>query len=166
VLTIDRLALAEGLDQLVRLLPRLTSHSGLSLVATSTLATLVREGPQRVTELADAQGVTQPAMTGLVGRLVAQGLAERSPDPVDRRGVLVAATAAGRTLLAERRRERAEALAALLDGLDDEDRAALQAALPAVTQLVTRGRPAGPPRAAPSANPARAKNTLGSSDWC
>ncbi len=142
VLTIDRLTLAEGLDQLVTLMPRLTPRAGLSLVATSTLATLERQGPLRITELADAQGVTQPAMTGLVGRLAAQGLVDRLPDPADRRGVLVALTDAGRVLLADRRRERAETLATLLDGIDDADRAALAAAVPAITRLVAKGRPA------------------------
>src|ERR1700755_1495494 len=106
MLTIDGHALAEGLDRLVTLLPRLTPRGGLSLVAASTLATLERHGPSRITELAEAQSVTQPAMTGLVGRLTAQGLAERSVDPDDRRGVLVALTDPGRALLAARRRER------------------------------------------------------------
>ena len=142
MLTIDGHELAEGLDQLVTLLPRLTPRGGLSLVAASTLATLERQGPSRVTELAEAQSVTQPAMTGLVGRLVAQELVERSPDPDDRRGVLVALTGAGRALLTARRRERADALAVLLDDLDAADRAALAAALPALTRLVTRGRTA------------------------
>ena len=138
MLTIDGHALAEGLDQLVTLLPRLTPRGGLSLVAASTLATLERHGPSRVTELAEAQSVTQPAMTGLVGRLTAQGLAERSVDPDDRRGVLVALTDPGRALLAARRRERADALAELLDDLDAADRTALAAALPALTRLVTK----------------------------
>lgn len=139
MLTIDARELAEGLDQLVTLLPRLTPRGGLSLVAASTLATLERRGPSRVTELAEAQSVSQPAMTGLVGRLVLQGLAERSADPDDRRGVLVAVTQEGRALLAARRHERAETLAALLDDLDADDRAALAAALPALNRLVTRG---------------------------
>jgi DNA-binding MarR family transcriptional regulator len=140
MLTIDGLGLAEGLDQLVTLLPRLARRGGLSLVAASTLATLERRGPSRVTELADAQSVTQPAMTGLVSRLVAQALVERSPDPDDRRGVLVALTAEGRALLAARRRERAEALAAMLGDLASDDRAALAAALPALTRLVMKGQ--------------------------
>ena len=142
MLTIDRLALAEGLDQLVTLLPRLTPRAGLSLVAASTLATLEHQGPRRITELADAQGVTQPAMTGLVGRLATQGLVKRSPDPDDRRGVFVAVTDVGRAVLADRRRERAEVLAGLLDDLEAADRATLAAALPAITRLVTRGRSA------------------------
>ena len=142
MLTTDRLALAAELDRLVTLLPRLTPRGGLSMVAASTLADLERRGSRRITELAESQGVTQPAMTGLVGRLAAGGLVERAPDPADRRGVLVTVTPDGRAVLATRRRARAEALADLLDDLDAEDHAALAAAMGAVSRLVSKGTPA------------------------
>jgi DNA-binding MarR family transcriptional regulator len=135
--TIDRLAVAEGVDQLVALLTRLSPRNGLSLVAASTLATLDRYGPLRLTDLAEAAAVTQPSMTGLVNRLVAQGLVERTPD--DRRSVNVAVTDAGRALLAQRRQRRAETLASLIDALDPDDRDALAAAVPAITRLVATG---------------------------
>src|SRR6185437_11998347 len=100
MLTTDRLELAAGLDRLATLLPRLTARGGLSLVAAATLADLERRGARRITELADTQGVTQPAMTGLVGRLAAGGLVERATDPADRRGVLETVTPEGRAVLA------------------------------------------------------------------
>jgi DNA-binding MarR family transcriptional regulator len=140
VQTLDRLGVAEALAQLVALLPRLSPRGGLSLTATATLGELERAGPRRVTELADGQGVSQPAMTGLVRRLAAQGLVERAPDPTDGRGVLVAVTPAGAQLLARRRHARAETLAALVDRLAADDRAALAAAAPALTRLVKEGR--------------------------
>jgi DNA-binding MarR family transcriptional regulator len=139
MLTIDRLGLAAELDKLVTLLPRLTPRGDLSMVAAGTLADLERRGARRITELAETQGVTQPAMTGLVGRLAAGGLVERAADPADRRGVLVTLTADGRAVLAARRRARATALADLLDDLDADDRALLVAALPAITRLVSKG---------------------------
>ena len=142
MLTTDRLELAGELDRLVTLLPRLTPRGGLSMVAASTLADLERRGSRRITELAETQGVTQPAMTGLIGRLVTGGLVERAPDPVDRRGVLVTVTTEGRAVLAARRRARAEALADLLDLLDADDHAALRAASGAITRLVSKGTPA------------------------
>jgi DNA-binding MarR family transcriptional regulator len=111
-------------------------------VAAATLADLERRGARRITELAETQGVTQPAMTGLVGRLAAGGLVERAPDPADRRGVLVTVTRDGRAVLAARRRARAEALADLLDDLDADDHAALAAAMGAVGRLVSKGTPA------------------------
>lgn len=137
--TIDRLAVAEGVDQLAVLLTRLSPRNGLSLVAAATLSALARGGPMRLTDLADVAAVTQPSMTGLVGRLVAQGLVERTPDAQDRRSVQVAVTDAGRDLLAQRRARRAETLAGLIDTLDADDRAALAAAVPAITTLVAKG---------------------------
>jgi DNA-binding MarR family transcriptional regulator len=142
MLTTDRLELAAELDRFVIFLSRLTPRGGLSLVAAATLADLERRGARRITELAETQGVTQPAMTGLVSRLAAGGLVERAPDPADRRGVLVTVTPDGRAVLAARRRARAEALADLLDDLDAEDHAALAAAMGAVSRLVSKGTPA------------------------
>jgi DNA-binding MarR family transcriptional regulator len=139
MLTIDRLELAGELDRLVTLLPRLTQRGGLSMVAAATLADLERRGPRRITELAETQAVTQPAMTGLVGRLAAGGLVERATDPADRRGVLVSVTEDGRAVLAARRQARAAALVTLLDDLDADDHAALAAATGAITRLVTKG---------------------------
>ena len=73
--------------------------------------------------------VTSGTMTNRVDRLVARGLVERSPDPRDRRGVLVALTATGKrtvdgafeSLLASERD--------LLADLSEQDRAQLAALL-------------------------------------
>jgi DNA-binding MarR family transcriptional regulator len=78
-------------------------------------------------------------MTGLVGRLAANGLVDRAPDPADRRGVLITVTDDGRAVLAARREARATALADLLDDLDVDDHAALAAAMGAINRLVTKG---------------------------
>lgn len=143
MLTIDHRDVAAGVDQLVALLPRLLPRESLSLVAAATLATLEREGPTRLTALAELAAVSQPGMTGLIGRLHVQGLVERAPDPDDRRSVRVSVTAAGRELLAERRRDRAEKLAGLIAELDDDDQVALAAAVPAITRLVARSGATG-----------------------
>jgi len=99
------------------------------------LARLDAGGPQRVTELAAAERVAQPTMTGLIGRLEADGLVRKTADPADARAVQVELTAAGRDQLVAVRAERAEALQARLDLLDDDARAALAAALPALDEL-------------------------------
>ncbi|MFB9247211.1 MarR family winged helix-turn-helix transcriptional regulator [Sphaerisporangium melleum] len=138
---------ARMLDRLARLVLRLNTPGELSLTTASTLATLDRSGPCRLTDLAARQGVTQPAMTQLVSRLQESGLAERAADPQDRRVVLVRITAAGRAALAERRRARGERLAVLLTELDEAERAALTAALPAIdalTRLLPDDAPASP----------------------
>ena len=66
----DRAALAAQLDDVVVGLRQLTSpRTDLSLTAAATLATLQRSGPARLTELAVAEGVSQPSMTALIARL-------------------------------------------------------------------------------------------------
>ena len=127
--------LAAALERLVRLFRQVTTAGDLSLTAAATLATLERSGPRRLTELAAQEGVTQPAMTQLVGRLHDAGLVERSADPADGRVVRVGLTDAGRAALAARRASRAGRLADLLARLDPDDRAALAAAVPAIDAL-------------------------------
>src|SRR5580700_9903097 len=64
----------------------------LSLTSLSTLSTLERAGPRRITDLAVVEGVTQPSMTALVRVLERDGLVARRGDPGDGRVALVAAT--------------------------------------------------------------------------
>src|SRR4051812_15692334 len=123
--------LAAVVERLVEVLRRLNSRDGLSLTAASTLRRLERGGARRLTDLATAEGVTQPAMTQLVSRLEREGLVSRGGDPADGRVVVVRITAAGRDLLRRRRAVRADRLAALLAGLDPADRSAILAAIPA-----------------------------------
>jgi DNA-binding MarR family transcriptional regulator len=133
---VDRLSLAGQLDDVVIGLRRVTlDRQGLSLTAAATLTTLRRSGPSRLTELAVTEGVSQPSMTALVGRLVDQGLVQRRTDPADRRAVLIALTPAGSDLLDRRREDRAARLAGPLDGLADDDVRAITDALPALARL-------------------------------
>ncbi|WP_249713967.1 MarR family winged helix-turn-helix transcriptional regulator [Rhizomonospora bruguierae] len=127
--------LAAGFDRLFEALRRLNPADGLSLTTASTLRRLDRCGDHRLSELAAAEGVTQPAMTQLVSRLERDGLAERCPEPADGRVVVVRITEAGREVVRRRRAERAERLAALIEHLPDRDRAAIEAALPALDHL-------------------------------
>ncbi|WP_290866294.1 MarR family transcriptional regulator [Hamadaea sp.] len=114
---------------------RRLSPSGLSLSVASTLATLDREGPCRLTELAGIEGVTQPGMTQIVSKLERDSLAVRTADPGDRRVVLVEITSVGRELLRHHRTVRSGKVAALLAQLDPRDAAAISAALPALNAL-------------------------------
>ena len=108
----------------------------LSLTAASTLASLERTGPRRVTDLAGAEGVTQPSMTAVVTQLQHLGLAERLRDQADGRVVLVAITAAGRRHLTATRRAGATVFTALIDKLPEQDTAALSGAVPALRRLL------------------------------
>ena len=132
--------IAAGVERLVGLVRSLTPPDGISLTAAATLATLERSGPQRLTALAVREGVTQPAMTQLIGRLQDAGLVRREADPADGRVVQVSLTDRGQDTLARRRAARAERLAAILAQVSPEHRAALGAALPAIDALASAQR--------------------------
>jgi DNA-binding MarR family transcriptional regulator len=130
----DAAEVAATLERLFRLV-RWLSPAGLSLTAAGTLGTLDHSGPCRLTELAVREGVTQPAMTQLIGRLAEQGLVERAADPQDGRVVHVQLTDVGRELIASRRAARADRVSGLLGALSPAERAALIGALPAMNAL-------------------------------
>lgn len=132
-------ALATELEHRLALLTRWlrsVAHSGRSVAALLTLVRLEEEGPMRITDLATAEAVAQPTMTGLVRRLEDDGFVRRSPDPDDARAVRVAITGAGRKQLEVARAARAAALRTRLDRLDRDALAELVAALPALDHLL------------------------------
>jgi len=130
-------ALEGTLGRTFGLFRSLSQPSGLSMTAATTLSTLERNGPSRLTALAAREGVTQPAMTQLITRLADAGLVCREPDPDDGRVVRVTITDEGRATLGRRRARRAEKLTVILAQLDPEHRAALAAALPALDALAS-----------------------------
>ncbi|MFF3469178.1 MarR family transcriptional regulator [Streptomyces sp. NPDC001984] len=128
--------LVVAVEQLVRYVVQVSTAGGLSMAASSVLGRLGREGPQRLTELARAEGVSQPGMTQQVTRMERDGLVRRIASTDDRRGVLVEATDAGADLVAQRRAERIEALRTLMDRLDPQEQSAVVIALPALARLI------------------------------
>ena len=107
----------------------------ISLTAASALSTLNRSGPQRLTDLAAIEGVSQPSMTVLVTGLERAGLAERRPSPDDGRVVLVALTPAGADYLRNRGQTGTAVVADLISELSAADAAALTAAVPVINRL-------------------------------
>lgn len=127
--------LAHLLREFALSLVRDAPQGPLSRVAAATLSVLERQGPQRVTALAERESVTQPAMTGLVQRLEASGLVVREADPTDGRASIISITPVGSKELGARREAHDDAIAARLGQLSGYDRAMLAAALPAITHL-------------------------------
>jgi DNA-binding MarR family transcriptional regulator len=72
---------------------------GLSVARTKVLRRLCEQGPTRQSVLAVDFALSPHSITDIVDGLERLGLAERRPDPVDRRAKLVAITDAGRTAL-------------------------------------------------------------------
>lgn len=128
------LAAAEALHRLVATAV-LSQPREISLTAASTLATVERTGPRRVTDLAVIEGVAQPSMTALVTTLERAGMVERQADPQDQRVVLVALTPAGADYLRSRRQAGAQTFARLIDKLTRREVESLLAAVPALQHL-------------------------------
>jgi DNA-binding MarR family transcriptional regulator len=114
----------------VRRIPR-----EMSLTSASTLATLERTGPRRITDLAVIEGVSQPAMTVLIRVLEEAEMVERRADSTDKRVALVAVTKSGASYMRSRRRAGAGAFSELVDKLTDDEVDSLIAAIPALERL-------------------------------
>jgi DNA-binding MarR family transcriptional regulator len=134
---VDHLAHAFG-DATARIqaLLRKEMARNVSLAQARTLATLEREGPQPLTELAELEQVSQPAMSYLVARLELKGQIRRSSDAGDARVVIVSITSAGRTALNALLQRRTDLLARHLSKLPSSEVEALEAALPALSDLI------------------------------
>lgn len=110
----------------------------VSLSGVSVLARLAAEGPDSPTSLAETERVRPQAMASTLAWLEQRGLVSRTPDATDGRRSIVAVTEQGRAVLAERRSESVQRLAAVLDTFSDQERATLGAALPLLGRLAER----------------------------
>lgn len=102
---------------LLRGLRRVDDRSGLSAPRLSALSVVVFAGPLRLGDLARAEQVRAPTMTRLVQELEREGLVRRRPDPQDARASRIEATAKGKRLLMQGRRQRVAALSDRLSKL-------------------------------------------------
>ena len=140
---LDQLAVA--LVQQAALLSRLVSLR-LDVAVSRTEASLLARleaGPQRITALADLDGLAQPTVTLLVKNLERQGAVRRQRSADDGRVVLVSLTNAGHEALELVRTRYRERMRACLSQLAGGEIAALESALPAMASLVERLQPEG-----------------------
>jgi DNA-binding MarR family transcriptional regulator len=107
---------------------RQEAGAGLSPTQTAALATIERHGPLTPSELAAHERIQRPTVARLLGRLEADGLIDRAPDPADRRSCLISITDEGRRLLKEVRTRKDAYLAQRLRGLDADELATLDRA--------------------------------------
>jgi DNA-binding MarR family transcriptional regulator len=106
--------------------------------ALSALSVLVFAGPRTVGELARAEQVRSPTMSGVLKGLEAEGLVRRERVADDARRSVVHPTAKGRRLMERARRARIAVLAERLQALDERERATLLAATD-LMERVARG---------------------------
>ncbi|MEV7390375.1 MULTISPECIES: MarR family transcriptional regulator [unclassified Streptomyces] len=130
------LRLAVG--RMTRRLRQAHAVGDVSLSAVSVLARLAADGPDSPTSLAEMERVRPQAMASTLAGLEQRGLVRRTRDARDGRRSIVAVTEDGRAMLAERRTESVQRLAAALDEFSAEERATLAAALPLLDRLAER----------------------------
>jgi DNA-binding MarR family transcriptional regulator len=118
--------------------------AGLAPTAIALLLSVVRSGPVRLSELAEAEGLNPTMLSRAVSGMVQDGLLKRSSDEGDRRAAWVEATAAGRRLADRMRRERTDAVNAALEGLTEPQRRRIEQALPALEALAEELKGARP----------------------
>jgi DNA-binding MarR family transcriptional regulator len=127
--------LADVVGRLVRMLRR-SSVGPLAAGAMSALATVVRQGPVRLGELAEREGMTPATLSRIVTMLEREQYVERRPDPADRRAAFLSATPRGEAAIADMSNARAAALAVRIAQLSSADQAALAAGLDVVERLI------------------------------
>ena len=109
--------------------------AGLTPTKISILLTVVREGPIRLSDLSDAEGINPTQLSRTIAHLVEAGLIERAADQGDRRAAWVKPTPTGKRLAERIRRERTDALKLALEDLELQERDQILAALDALERL-------------------------------
>jgi len=118
----------QALMPLVRQL-RTNVEEGMTPGLMSALATVARQGPIALGDLAAAERVSPPMATKTAAALEERGLVERHPCADDKRVVRLELSAAGRELLDRSHARRNTWLAERFAALPDAERAALAAAV-------------------------------------
>src|ERR1700749_121468 len=111
------------------------SAAGLTPTRISVLLTVVREGPIRLSVLAETESLNPTMLSRVIADLGDAGLVARTSDDGDRRAAWVEATEDGRQLAQRLRRERTDAVNEAIQGLSANERGLLESALPALEHL-------------------------------
>ncbi len=132
---------------LIRLLSKQMAGDGLTRTEAGILRSL-SDGPRRITELAELEGLAQPTTTLLVKRLEEQGFVRRERQVDDQRVVLVWQTDQGAAALEDYKAQVFAALRVFLEAMPDTQLKALATATDALGELVDKLLNDSPERAA------------------
>jgi DNA-binding MarR family transcriptional regulator len=103
--------------------------ANIPMACSKLLGILTEHGPRRFTELARITGTGARSLTQTVDTLERDGLAQRKPDPTDRRATLVTITELGAATYTRAAGPKQEAFEHLFGALSAEERASFSAAL-------------------------------------
>jgi DNA-binding MarR family transcriptional regulator len=126
-------ALAESFIQVNKQIRRDSSRGGeLSNARFEMLHAVFHGGAKPMKAIAEVLGVTARSVTDMADALVAEGYLARTPDPADRRVVLLALTDSGTLALVTERRKRIAEAAVRFERLSPTQRAQLAGILDAL----------------------------------
>ena len=118
------------------------TEAGLAADLTPTrvavLLNTVRNGPIKLAEVAEQEGLNPTLLSRTVAHLAQDGLITRTADENDRRAAWLEPTAAGRELAQRIRAQRTQAVQEALEGLLPADRELIGDALAALERLAER----------------------------
>lgn len=132
---------------------------GVTMSQAKVLYIVQAEPDMRMSDLAGRLGVTLPSMSGVVDRLVDQGLLTRRDDPADRRQALVRISDAGVDQLELLRELNARQVRTLVARLDIADLAVLEHAIDVLSAAAAAAAAAGRGDVTPSPTAAVASPT-------
>ncbi len=115
-------ALQQQADQILgQFSPEPWIELNLTLAQLKSLFFIAAKEKTNFKRLAEALGVTPPNVTGIIDRLVEQGLVTRTENPEDRRIMLLQITDKGRELINNLRENRARPMTKILDNMSPEE---------------------------------------------
>ncbi|WP_419999291.1 MarR family winged helix-turn-helix transcriptional regulator [Streptomyces boninensis] len=128
VLTASRLLVAVSARSLAAVEDTVTLPQFRALVVLST------HGPSKLVDLAEQLGVNPSTAMRMVDRLIAAGLASRSPNPANRRERSLGLTAAGERIVEQVTARRQAEIASIVERMAPAQRDALVAVLTAFAE--------------------------------
>lgn len=133
----DLMHVTMAMRRLVRRRLRVEKPSSLRPAQVELMLVVARHPGISVATAARELRLADNSVSTLVNQLAGAGMLRRETDPDDRRAARLELTPAAQRHIAEWRDRRARLVAAGLDELPAEDRAAIAAALPALGRLLT-----------------------------
>ncbi|MDD7585398.1 MAG: MarR family winged helix-turn-helix transcriptional regulator [Corynebacterium glucuronolyticum] len=100
---------------------RLAESGDLTGPQLTILSILDKEGPSRVSDIAQKEGIQMPTASNAIHNLEKRGMVKRERDPFDRRGILVSITNFGHTTVLEVGKQRTEHLADMFSVLNQDE---------------------------------------------
>lgn len=100
---------------------RLAESGDLTGPQLTILSMLDKEGPSRVSDIAQKEGIQMPTASNAIHNLEKRGMVKRERDPFDRRGILVSITNFGHTTVLEVGKQRTEHLADMFSVLNQDE---------------------------------------------